>query len=53
MVHPIGRRKQDGVVAVLAEVGDRYVIEVFAYRFRAIVATETITRNIGVIEVRR
>ena len=51
MVHPIGGRKQDGVVAVLAHVTGQYVIEIFANRVGAIVTAETVTREIGVIKV--
>jgi hypothetical protein len=51
VVHPIGGRKQDGIVAVLAHVTGQYVIEIFANCVGAIVTTETITREISVIEV--
>lgn len=53
MIHAISGRKQDGVVAVLAKIAGQDVIEVFTNRVRAVMAAETITRDIGVIEICR
>ena len=39
-------------MAVLAQIAGRNVIGVFADRIGSIVATKTIVRNIGVIEIR-
>ena len=53
MIHPISRRKQHGVVAILTEIAGQDVIEVFTKRIRAVMAAETVTRDIGVIEICR
>ena len=53
VVHNVSGRKQDGIVAVLTKIAGEYVIKVFADRVCAIVATEAISRNIVVIEIRR
>jgi hypothetical protein len=38
-------------MAVLADIGRRYMIEIFANRIRAIVAAEATTRDIGMIDI--
>ncbi len=53
VIHPIGRCKQDGIVAILTYVAGQYVIQIFANRIHAIVTIEAITRNGGVVEVGR
>ena len=53
MIHPVGRSKQNRVVAVLTNVAGQDMIEIFADRVRAIMTAETITRDIGVIEICR
>lgn len=53
VIHPIGRCKQDGIVAILTYVAGQYVIRIFANRIRAIVTSEAITRDVGVVEVCR
>ena len=53
MVYPIDRCEQDGIVAVLTHIAGQDVIEVFTDRVCAVVTTETITREIGGIEVCR
>ena len=53
VIHPIGRRKQDGIVAILTYVAGQYVIRIFANRIHAIVTIEAITRDGGVVEVCR
>lgn len=40
-------------MAVLANIAGRNVVGIFADRIGSIVATRTIVRNIGVIEIRR
>ena len=53
VIHPISGRKQHGIVAILTEIAGQYMIKIFANSLRAIVTTEAITRNIGLIEVGR
>jgi len=53
VIHPIGRSKQDGIVAILTYVAGQYVIRIFANRVHAIVTVEAITRDVGVVEVCR
>lgn len=53
VIHPIGRCKQDGIVAILTNIAGQYVILIFANRVHAIVTNEAITRNVGVVEVGR
>ena len=53
MIDLIGRCEQHGIVAVLANIAGRYMIDALANRIGSIVATEAIARNIGMIEIRR
>lgn len=53
MINPISRRKQDGVVTILTKVAGQDVIEVFTNRVRAVMTAETVTRDIGMIEICR
>ena len=53
VVHQVGWREQDGIVAVLAKIAGQDMIDVLANRIRAVVTAEAITREIGMIEVRR
>lgn len=53
MINPVCRCKQDRAMAVLTNVAGQNMIEVFADRIATVVATKAISRNIGVIEIRR
>lgn len=53
MVDGVHRRKRIAIVAVLADVGCRYVRRVFTGRIGAIVAARTIACDIDVVEVGR
>ena len=52
-INQIGRRKQNGVVAVLAKIAGQNMIDILANRIRAVVTAEAVAREIGMIEVRR
>ena len=53
MINLIGRCEQHRIVAVLAKIAGRYMIDALADRIGSIVATEAIARNIGMIKIRR
>lgn len=53
MINSVCRREQDRVMAVLANVAGQNMIEVFADCIGTVVATKAISRNTGVIEIRR
>ena len=53
MIDAIRRRPEDVIVAVLADITGQDMVEGLAGRFRAIVTTDAIARDIGMIKIRR
>ena len=53
VIYPIGGREHHRVMAVVASIASRYMVEVFTNRIRTIVTAEAITRDIGVVKVCR
>ena len=53
VIHGIGRRPEDIVVAILANIGRVDMCQVLAWRIRAIVAITALIRDVHVIEIRR
>ena len=51
MIHPVCRLKTYRVMAVFTNVGGLYVRRIFAGRIRAVVTTNTIARDVDVIEI--
>ena len=51
MIDLIGRCEQHGIVAVLANIAGRYMIDALANRIGSVVAAKAIASDIGMIEI--